>query len=118
MKQKVAEGIHLFNSQKFFEAHEALEEVWLKAKGKEKTLLHGLIQIAAAYHHHSRGNTAGFQSLLEKGLGKLSQFGKVVYGVNLAGLRRQIEPWRKHLRAVHPARSARHLVLPKIRRKR
>lgn len=118
MKQKVAEGIHLFNSQKFFEAHEALEEVWLKAEGKEKILLHGLIQIAAAFHHHLRGNPAGFRSLLEKGLGKLNQLGEVMFEVNLAGLRRQIQPWRDHLSAAHPSRSAQRLVWPKIKRKR
>lgn len=118
MKQKVAEGIHLFNSQKFFEAHEALEEVWLKAEGKEKTLLHGLIQIAAAFHHYSKGNSAGFRSLLEKGLGKLNQFGEVMEGVDLGSLRRQIQPWRNHLSVAHTLHSAQRLVWPKIERKR
>ncbi|HLY60069.1 MAG TPA: DUF309 domain-containing protein [Terriglobia bacterium] len=114
MKQKVAEGIHLFNSQKFFEAHEALEEVWLKTEGKEKILLHGLIQVAAAFHHHSKSNSAGFRSLLEKGLSKLNQFGEVAHGVNLASLRQQIEPWREHLSVAHPSHSAQGLILPKI----
>ena len=33
MEHGILEGIHLFNAQKFFEAHEALETVWLKAAG-------------------------------------------------------------------------------------
>lgn len=118
MKRKVAEGIQLFNTQKFFEAHEALEEVWLKAEGNEKIFLHGLIQVAAAFHHHSRSNTEGFRSLLEKGLSKLNQFGEAMDGIDLASLRQQIQPWRDHLRTAHPSHSARNLALPQIRRKK
>ena len=79
-------GIHLFNTRKFFEAHEALEAVWLKAKGDRKTFLHGLIQVAAAFHHHTHGNRAGFRSLLEKGCTKLERLGAETEGVDLAGL--------------------------------
>ena len=94
MNQELEEGIRLFNTQKYFEAHEALEAVWLKAQGEEKEFLHGLIQIAAAFHHHSRGNSAGFRSLLEKGLRKLERFGDVKDGINLESLRKQLQPWR------------------------
>ena len=115
MKQKVAEGIHLFNARKFFEAHEALEEVWLKAEGDEKIFLHGLIQVAAAFHHHSKGNPAGFRSLLEKGMRKLNRFGDEMEDVNLASLRRQIQPWRDHLAGAPHSQPAADLRLPKIR---
>ncbi len=91
------QGIRLFNSQKFFEAHEALEAVWLKSEGDEKTFLHGLIQIAAAFHHSQRRNPAGARSLLEKGWKKLERFGERRDGIDLAGLRRQLQPWRNYL---------------------
>jgi len=55
----ILEGVRLFNGRKFFEAHEALEAVWLKAHGHRKTLLHGLIQIAAAFHHHNTRQSRG-----------------------------------------------------------
>jgi len=45
--------------------------VWLKAKGHRKILVQGLIQVAAAFHHHTHRNPAGFCSLLEKGCTKL-----------------------------------------------
>jgi len=93
----VAEGIRLFNTGKFFEAHEALEVVWLKSRGKKKIFLHGLIQIAAAFHHHARRNRAGFFSLLEKGLKKLEGVGPAWPGIDLDGLRKQLEPWRELL---------------------
>jgi uncharacterized protein len=94
MDARIAEGIRLFNTQKFFEAHEALEAVWLGAEGDEKMFLHGLIQIAAAFHHHSRGNIQGFRSLLDKGFEKLNAFGESRGGINLVSLRGQLQPWR------------------------
>jgi len=98
MEQEILEGIRLFNTQHYFEAHEALEAVWLKATGDRKTFLHGLIQVAAAFHHYTRGNGAGFRSLLEKGCSKLEPFGTEFEGIDLASLMLQLQPWREHLR--------------------
>jgi predicted metal-dependent hydrolase len=115
MEPDIAEGIRLFNTQKFFEAHEALEAVWLKAQGERKTLLHGLIQVAAAFHHHRRGNRAGFRSLLEKGCKKLERCGGEVEGLDLAGLIRQLVPWREYLNETGSPRSLATATLPSIR---
>ena len=76
----MVEGIHLFNTRNFFEAHEAFETVWLTAKGHRKTLVQGLIQVAAAFHHYTHRNPAGFCSLLEKGCTKLERFGAEAEG--------------------------------------
>ena len=108
------EGIHLFNTRKFFEAHEALEAIWLKAHGDEKILLHGLIQVAAAFHHYTRHNPAGFRSLLEKGCKKLDRFGDEKKGIDLAGLRKQLQPWREFLDSAHTHRAQTPPSLPRI----
>jgi DUF309 family protein family protein len=97
-------GIRLFNRRKFFEAHEALEAVWLKAEGDDKVLLHGLIQIAAAFHHFQRRNVPGFRSLLEKGSRKLERFGEERDGIDLGRLGEAIRRWGAYLggdRRVH-----------------
>jgi uncharacterized protein len=112
MKAKIDEGIHLFNSQKYFETHEVLEEVWLKTDGEKKIFLHGLIQVAAAFHHHTKGNLVGFRSLLEKGLKKLENFADDEEGIDLAGLRTQLQPWRSH--AIHATGDSKHPPLPRI----
>ena len=96
MEQEIIEGIRLFNARRYFEAHEALEAVWLKATGDRKAFLHGLIQVAAAFHHYTRGNAAGFRSLLAKGSSKLEPFGTEFEGVDLASLRRQLQSWQEH----------------------
>jgi uncharacterized protein len=97
MEQEILDGIRLFNSQRYFEAHEALEAVWLTATGDRKTFLHGLIQVAAAFHHHGCGNAAGFRSLLAKGCSKLEPFGVEFEGIDLAALRQQLQPWHEYL---------------------
>ncbi len=83
----------MFNSQHFFEAHEALEALWLKEQGDEKQLLHGLIQVAAAFHHYQRGNCEGFRSLLDKGTRKLAQFSGTRQELDLADFLIQLQPW-------------------------
>jgi uncharacterized protein len=93
MTAEIQEGVRLFNSQKFFEAHEALEAIWLNARGEEKLFLHGLIQIAAAFHHHTRNNPAGFRSLLEKGREKLAKSSAATFEIDLADFLRQLGPW-------------------------
>lgn len=47
----VAEARRLFNDDKFWHVHEALEAVWLKRQGDEKALLQGLIIGAASLVH-------------------------------------------------------------------
>ena len=115
MDPAVAAGIHLFNDRKFFEAHEALEAVWLKAHGEEKVLLHGLIQVAAAFHHHARDNPAGFRSLLEKGSKKLERFGETEKGFDLSDLRRQLNSWRDFLHDAQAHHAPPAPPLPRIR---
>jgi uncharacterized protein len=111
MNPAIAEGIRLFNTRRFFEAHEALEAVWLKAHGDEKQLLHGLIQVAAAFHHYTRTNRAGFHSLLEKGSKKLDRLSANAGGIDLAALRQQLQRWREALRDAHHGEA---LPLPRI----
>ena len=114
MNPKIAEGIRLFNTQKFFEAHEALEEVWLNAEGRQKIFLHGLIQVAAAFHHHTKGNIAGFRSLLGKGLSKLDGFGDSAEGIDLGALCLELHGWHERHDGGPAARAAQHLAFPKI----
>jgi len=97
MERGFAEGIELFNARKYFAAHEALEALWLKESGRQKTFLHGLIQVAAAFHHHARNNPAGFRSLLGKGCSKLVPLGAEFAGIDLAGFLAQLQLWQRNL---------------------
>ncbi|MHB8539742.1 MAG: DUF309 domain-containing protein [Candidatus Acidiferrales bacterium] len=90
---KFRQGIILFNSREFFKAHEVWEELWLVAVGPDKMFLQGLIQLAAASHHDSRGNREGTKSLLEAAMKKLEKYPDKFRGVNLHTLRGAANSW-------------------------
>src|SRR5277367_1783083 len=98
-------GVARFNARRFFEAHEVWEELWLVEGEPEKTFLQGLIQLAAAYHHHGRGNRRGMQSLLAAGLAKLSRFPNDHRGIALGELRAEAEKWAEELSGVGDLRA-------------
>jgi len=106
-----AYGIELFNTRYFFEAHEAWEEIWLHTEPPEKTFLQGLIQVTAAFHHHSRDNLRGTKSLLRAGLAKLEDFPPYHRELNIEKLR---EAARKWLAALESAAETRRPALPRI----
>jgi hypothetical protein len=64
-------GIELFNAARYFDCHEALEEIWLRAEGREREFLHALIQAAVALHHLQQGNDKGARSVYERSRRKL-----------------------------------------------
>ena len=86
-------GISLFNARQFFEAHEVWEELWLAEPEPGKTFLQGLIQLAAAFHHHARGNSRGRESLLAAGIEKLEKFPADHRGLALEELRLEARQW-------------------------
>ncbi len=107
MDSALQEGVRLFNARHFFEAHEALEILWLKTAGEEKNFLHGLIQVAAAFHHLTRNNPAGFRSLLEKGSLKLEKSAGARGGIRVGEFLAQLRPWREWAdRAAQPRSGA------------
>lgn len=61
----VARGLAAYARGDFYLAHEELEPAWMAvADPGERELLGGLIKLAAAYVHASRGNPAGVQNNL------------------------------------------------------
>jgi hypothetical protein len=66
------EAADLFDAGLYFEVHELLEPYWMRAEGKEREALRGLIQVAVGFHHLANGNLAGARSLLDEGSTKLA----------------------------------------------
>jgi predicted metal-dependent hydrolase len=112
-EEKFQKGIEQFNHGHFFDAHETWEEVWLRAPEPEKTFLQGIIQVAAAFHHYSRDNRRGTQSLLEAGLKKLEPFPKAHHGIALEPLRAAARRW---IAALAAKENPPENQLPKIQR--
>ncbi len=91
--EKFRQGLAQFNRGRFFDAHETWEEIWLPAREPEKTFLQGIIQVAAAFHHYTRGNREGTRSLLAAGLKKLGRFAAHHRGLRLEELRAAARRW-------------------------
>ncbi len=108
------QGVEQFNAERFFDAHESWEAIWVRAPEPDKTFLQGITQVSAAFHHHSKGNYAGAITLLQQGLEKLEQFPADYRGVNLAKLREEAGQWLQIIarRKAHGRQGAR----PKIER--
>ncbi len=104
-------GIALFNAARFFDAHEALEDLWREAEGRRKLFLQALIQVAVGLHHQQRGNRVGARSLLARAGKKLAACPAVYGGLDVAGLRRALTRWQQALAAEAPLPP-----LPRLRR--
>ena len=62
----VVAGLEAYGSGDFFEAHELMEPAWMgTADPSERSLIQGLIKVAAADVHAVRGNPAGVRRNLE-----------------------------------------------------
>lgn len=62
----VVAGLEAYGAGDFFEAHELLEPAWMGAADPaERSLIQGLIKVAAADVHAVRGNPAGIRRNLE-----------------------------------------------------
>ncbi len=92
---RIRDGLRLFNEERFFEAHEVLEDVWHRERGEPRTFLQGLIQICAAYHHFQNRNYAGAADLLQRGMDKMERHPRADLGFDaplfLAAVKRDRE---------------------------
>lgn len=92
-------GVALFNERRYFDAHEALEDVWRPARGDERRFLQGLVQVAVALHHASTSNRVGATSVLARALGNLASYPAEYGGVQLQSLRKTLGRWHEALAA-------------------
>ena len=104
-------GVELFNRAAFFDAHEALEDVWRVAPVAEKKFLQGLIQVAVALYHHGNGNSVGARSVLRRAFRNLSRYPKNFGGINSALFLSSISAWQRALDEGTPVPSLPKIVL-------
>ena len=64
-------AIQAFNDEKYWSAHELLEGVWKSASGTEKSILNGIILVAAAFVHHEKDEQEICISILRRAMAKL-----------------------------------------------
>lgn len=99
----LAEGLHCYRTQLFFEAHEHWESVWLGCVEPDKTFLQAIIQVTAAFHHLQRGNSIGAASLLSGALRRLDSYPAEYAGLAVEPLRHSLRAWRDALTSGDPS---------------
>lgn len=80
------DGIALFNRGEFFEAHEALEDIWRDEKSETRDLYRGILQIAVTYLHITRGNYVGAVKVYGRSQKWLGKFPDICQGINVKRL--------------------------------
>lgn len=59
-------ALTLWDQQLFFEVHEVLESLWIKAVGNRKLILQALIRAAGVYIHLANHNNKGAEKMASK----------------------------------------------------
>jgi uncharacterized protein len=96
-------GLELFNDRRFFDAHEAWEDVWRempRAQAAARRHMQGLIQMAVAFHHWTTGNITGARSVLRRSLRNLDGAESSFPSIALARLRNDAELWSRYMEDV------------------
>jgi predicted metal-dependent hydrolase len=92
------EGIALFNQGRFFEAHEAWEEIWRSTTPEPKDLFQGLIQVAAALHQFlDLKRIDGPRRTLAKARRRLEPYAPIALGIDIEDLLEQVRRWEAWL---------------------
>jgi predicted metal-dependent hydrolase len=86
----LARGLELIAGGAYFEAHEELEAEWRDAPPDERDFLQGLVHVAVAWHHASRGNRPGCERQLEKAARRLAPYRPSHRGVDVDALLAQV----------------------------
>ncbi len=85
MDARLSIGVAQFNAGQFFLAHEIWEALWDETVGEDKTLLRGLVQVAAGYSKVESGVAGGALKLLSRGVEHVRPFLPAAMGLDLAG---------------------------------
>jgi len=83
---RLLEGLRLLRAREWFEAHEALEDLWREEPaGEWRDLLQTLIQHAVSLEHLKRGNALGTFKVWSRAKAKAAKLPEALNGIDLAG---------------------------------
>jgi hypothetical protein len=88
--KEIRQGIELFNSERYWESHEAWEYAWRKASGAEKDVLQGIILVAAALVHLQKNEGQVALSIIERAYNKLAGKAPEYMGIDIEVLRSEL----------------------------
>ena len=87
--QGIKDGIFYFNSERFWECHEAFEGVWKQCFGREKELVQGIILVAVAYAHAQANELSIGVAMLTRALEKLGSSPSMYHSIDVEHIRKK-----------------------------
>ena len=84
-------AIDLFNKRKWYEAHDAFEDIWNNLDGDERQIIQGIIQVSVSQFHLTKGNFNGATILLGEGLGRIKNRTNNNLGIDLESFCKSLE---------------------------
>ncbi len=83
-------GLALFNEERYWESHEALEAAWRQSTGAEKEILQGIILLAAALVHLQKNEHDIALSVMKRGYEKLAEHRGEHFRVDISALKETV----------------------------
>jgi predicted metal-dependent hydrolase len=88
--RKIEPGLRLFNEQKYWECHEALEDLWMEDRQDPvRNVYWAVIQVAAVCIHYRDGNLVGCRGMIAKAKEKFGRCRDLLVASDL--LRRELQ---------------------------
>ena len=88
------EGIFYYNSERYWEAHEAWEGVWKQCEGREKLLVQGLILLAVSFAHAQKNDAPIGVAMLARAREKIGGWSGTYHGIDIDAVRGNIDSMR------------------------
>ena len=92
-------GLEEIRAERYFEAHEELEEAWRAAPLEERDFFQGLVHVAVAWYQAGRGRPVATGRQLEKAARRLTPFSPTHRGVDVAHVLEQVDAARHRVAA-------------------
>ena len=84
-------ALNLFNNQKWYEAHDAFEDIWNTLEGDERQIIQGILQVSVSQFHLGKGNLNGATILMGEGLGRIKNRTNIDLGIDLESFCKSLE---------------------------
>ena len=103
----LAKAVQEFNSWRFYDCHETLEDVWREVGGKSSEaeladFCQGIIKVAAGFHHVLRDNHKGAVLLLSDSLRLLGPYRPRTLGLDVESLMDSVRECLDRIKALGP----------------
>ncbi len=90
-QNSLVNAVNLFNNHKWYEAHDAFEEIWNNVDGDKRQIIQGILQVSVSQFHLSKGNFNGATILLGEGLGRIKTRTNINLGIDLESFCENLE---------------------------